>query len=337
MSKGNTDRVAIDRHDERGKAVTIGWASICSVDGASVNIARVAVHAFGFSNDKKTVPVHVSRLSAFFRRYYPTISISGPLDLLCLLKEIIRLPDGFWVPAAARSVSIGTSESLLIAPHPTTELERGLGNRVEKLEFGRMCPSDQSASLEAVSLESWSQPIASPLMWLEEFTSSKKLRLQDTVASGRDIRICQTWKSGTKSGAGSSWLPYAAGTAVPNGLHLCSEMAQGRPIRKFVGEFRDGVLRKECDIATQQEALLFRFALELQRERRLVIRPYKVAEGYSMHISRTLPESEMMLLTASATTIREVEYGYLLTFKKSLYPVIRSSLERAGMSIQEHQ
>lgn len=316
--------------------MTIGWASICSVDGASVNIARVAVHAFGFSGDKKAVPVHVSRLSAFFRRYYPTTSISGPLDLLSLLKEVIRLPDGFWLPAATRLLSVGTAGSLLIAPHPTTELERGLGNRVERLEFGRMCANYQSASLETASLDSWSDPISSPLKWLDEFTASKGRNLQDTIASGRDIRICQTWNARTESRAGSSWTPYSPRLAVPNGLHLCSEMAQGVPIRKFIGQFRDGTLKKECDIEAN-EALLFRFALELQRGHRLAVRPYKVAEGYSMHISRALPKSEMMLLTVSASQIRETEYGVVLTFKKSLYPTIRSSLERAGLFVQEQQ
>lgn len=316
--------------------MTIGWASICSVDGASVNIARAAVHAFGFSSDKKTLPVHVSRLSAFFRRYYPSTSISGPLDLLSLLKEVVRLPDGFWLPATARSVSIGTTDSLLIAPHPTTELERGLGSRVERLEFGRMCGSGQSLPMEAVSLESWSEPIASPLLWLSDFTDSKGLKLQDTVTSGRDIRVCQTWNTAAKSRPVSSWMTYSPGTAVPNGLHLCSEMAQGLPIRKFIGEFTNGVLRKECDIESD-EAVLFRFALELQRGRRLVIRPGKVAEGYSMHVSRSLPRSEMMLLTAAASQIRETEYGVVLTFKKSLYPTVRSSLERAGILVQEQQ
>jgi len=316
--------------------MTIGWASIWSVDGASVNIARVAMHAFGFSSEQKAIAVHVSRLSAFFRRYYPTISITGPLELLCLLKEVIKVPDGFWLPAPCRSVSVGTADSLLIAPHPTNELERGLGKRVERLEFGRMCANDQLLPLEKISIDSWSESVDSPLSWLEVFTVFKAKHLQDTVTSGRDISVCETWNAGAKSAVGSSWIQYSSVNSVPDGLHLCSEMAQGLQIRKFIGEFRGSVLRKECDIA-DDEALLFRFSLELQRGRRLVIRPYKVAEGYSMHVSRTLPRSEMMLLTASASEIRKTDYGVVLTFKKNVYPAIRSSLERVGILLQEQQ
>jgi hypothetical protein len=319
--------------------MTTGWDSIRSVDGASMNVARVAIHAFGFSAGKAIVPVHVTRLSTFFRRYHPDTSVTGPLQLLQLLKEAIGLPNGFWIPAPFRSISITGQESLLIAPHPTKELERALGKKIERLEFGRMCADELPSAVANESIDVWSEAIPSLSGWMRQFSAASIKRLQDTVTTGRNIRIYNTWNdTASRSGSGPSWYPYPCPTIVPDGLNLCSETAQGVPIRKFVGSFAAGLLRKECDI-NDSDAILFRFGLELQRNRHLTLRPSMVADGYTMHISRTLPRSQMMILTVLASEIRETDYGVgvALTFKKSVYPIIRSSLESVGITLQGNQ
>lgn len=317
--------------------MAMGWDSIRSVDGTSINIARAAIHAFTFQDQDLVVPVHTNKLSAFFRRYYPNNSVTSPLDVLHLLKEVISLPNGMWLPAPCRSIDICGEESLLIAPHPTNELERSLQGKLKRLQFGRTYDGTPNQAFVKISIETWSEAIPSLSRWMENFVKVSVRRLQETVTTGRTIQVRNSWNNvNPHMKNAQSWYSYSKSSGIPDGVHLCQELAQGTPIRKFVGDFRAGTLRRECDLS-DEDATLFRFGLEQLRNKPLALYSTKVANGRKLRISCSLPRSETMILTGLGSEFQKADLGTLITFEDRAFSVVRSALQRIGIVMREHQ
>jgi len=310
------------------------WHFVSSTDEARVNITRAVIHAFGFSPEEGTTPVHVSRLSALFRRYYPNDSVVDALQMLLLLKEAIELPQGFWLPSACRSIVIDNVGRLLIAPHPTDELQRGIGAPIQRLRYGRICDDNAAITCESESLDSWAEAVDSLEDWTRQALRHCDAQLVETVDTRRSIEIYKTWSDREGSPSSSrSWCKYPSEEDVPDGKFLCREMTPQGQSRRFLGEFRRGRISRECDLTIDH--IRFRFGLDLLSNRKMELRTSNRRGKITFELRRYLPLSEKRIVVALMSDVEATEFGVIVSFEMKIYPVIKQALSGLGMTFRE--
>lgn len=311
-----------------------GWQFTSSIDEARVNLARALIHALGFSRDGEATPVHVNRLSALFRRYYPNDSVVDALQLLLLIKEVIELPEGLWVPSACRSVVIDGVGKLLVSPHSTEELQRGLGVPVQRLRYGRICQHGETDIFEIESLESWAESCESLEEWTRQALRKCDSDLAETVDTRRSIEVYKSWADqGTGSFSYQPWCKYPSEERIPEGKFLCREKTPQGQWRSFLGEFRQRGIVRECDLTVDH--LRFRFGLDRLSGRKIELRTNSRGGRISFELRRHLPLSERRIVVALMSDIEPVEVGVVVSIEPRMYPTIKNALNSLGMTFGE--
>lgn len=85
-------------------------------------IVRASVCALSRKDETTARPVHIGRIRAFCSRYgVGSDDVMEGLRTIALLKEVLRLPNGYWLPAPFRTVFIG-NRCALLSPETTARL-----------------------------------------------------------------------------------------------------------------------------------------------------------------------------------------------------------------------
>lgn len=308
-----------------------GWGTLSAVEGVQADVVRAAVHAFAFGSEGNPKPVHITRITSFYRRYVTNGSALEPLRVISLLKEVIALPGGMWLPGVSRAIPLADSTYLVIAPQPSTELSRVIGGPVSSRLFGRFSSNPVGEPFERQTLADWNDTYSELTSWTKAAFIEAKSHLQTTALAARTIDVCRTWSTTRDSGSGSRWQRLVERSAIPNGMHLCKESAEGSATRYFLGDFFKSELVREADLT--RDPIRLRFGLEAITGRTVDIRPVVSGSSTEIEMWRRLPVSELMVLAALATKIEPTTYGARLTFDKTSFIVISSVLTSLGIRV----
>lgn len=305
------------------------------VERANLEVVRAALCSLAADSALQARPVHITRISTFFRRYFPDDSCTEALALLRLLREAESLFGGYWYPVPPRGISMGKF-TLLICPHTTEELTRSLGGRVSFAGLGRIVDVPVVPSLPYQELREWMGAPRDLMEWFAQYLSKAAESLSETLRDGPTVRVYSPWDSNSTSLSKSHvrWLPLGPNLNAPsthpvlcreagqNGqeLFFFAEVKQGKIVRESsmsIDDVPDDVPRLQLAMDKSAGALNYYF---IKREQEEVI----------LQVRRRLPYSEYRLLRALGLR-RELQPGrYDYVFKNDYFPVMDDTLHQLG-------
>jgi len=301
------------------------------VERDNLEVVRAALCSLAADGALRARPVHITRLSTFFRRYFPDDSCTEALALLRLLREAEPLFGGYWYPVPPRGISVGEF-TLLICPHPTEELARSLGKRVRLAGLARIVDAPVVPSLPYQELCEWMGAPRDLMEWLAQYLSRATESLSETLRDGPTVRVYSPWDSNGTSLSKSNvrWLPLGPNLNAPS-THpvLCRESGQDGQELFFFAEVKRGKIVRESSMPIDDVP---RLQLAMDKSAGAINHYFikREQEEVILQVRRRLPYSEYRLLRALGLR-RELQPGrYDYVFKNDYFPVMVDTLHQLG-------
>jgi len=266
------------------------------------------------------------------------------LDLLCDLRDVVDLGEGYWLPSPVRFVGLPKGgKTLVIGGLSTMDLRRRFSPHISTVGLSRAIPLSALASgatTEAIHwqrFEDWCGDAPSDLRkWTETFLDEAQRRFRASAAAFTDFEVYAPWIRKSEPQA-FRWLHFEefmgkVAHSPPSVPLLCRSLPQRRHMpRKFwVGQVGPSGLLMETE------------ALQLPEVRRLAYGmdylygapTFAVWESAKTLILRSwLPPEEHRFLTAIAHD-SSLETGRLplrLDFEPDWRPLVEATLAQLGV------
>jgi len=265
----------------------------------SIEATRMALCALSYEGEDRARAVHTLRLTHFARLACPHAEPRTDLDEMVSLCEVASLDAGYWLPAPPSTVDLG-AWTLLLAPHPRKELERGLGLRVDALGLARVHKGRVNVGWPRRTVRQWTRIPADTATWAEAELDRHRIELLATSSDGVRVEFYRAAPR-RRDQVPRRWLHLQPGAELPppGALVLFREINAGRVARHFIGMQKNGRLTHEAPLRC--DLLRLQYGLEmLAGGSQLLVAE---ARGSDLHVRlrRALPPEERVVFVALAT------------------------------------
>lgn len=294
---------------------------------------RSTIAAWCWTTDFTAKEVHVSRLSRQFERIaIDRTSFDRSLDVIELLREIERLDDGYLVPTSLRRIDLGLELSLIVAVHPTEELQRYFPS-IYRAGSGRVCSRSEANDLIPQPLFDWlGTDRQTAAEWIMQVITHPLEPLTESVLDdGLEIFSIKKSTTSTQIRREPLWHPIEAGTECKwKDISLLRQRTGQRTYRFFLGRFAKGRMYEGQTLNDPRRA---QYGLAALAGEPLTALWHGSSGEPAIHLPLLLPRSEGRLFAALCDEVAG-SYGYKWLCRTSdIRSAIRSALKRLDCEV----
>lgn len=263
---------------------------------SSIEVARAALICFFFHPSREPSPVHTLKLRGFFGNYYPTNQLDEAMTALSYMKEVVRLPNGYWAPTPIRKVDLGKF-SLILAPHTTEELARIISTKIRVAGYARTCENEEALTLlPSESLNDWLGCPKCLKEWSINLLQIANDNLTPSTSVGRAIQFYDPQKNYSTH---LRWKTLTGLNSFSNSadLKLLRERTSFGQTRYFFGEIKNGKIHREAPDFNFDYVRL-QYGLDLMAGVEGTYSLFTDDQTIVLRFFRRLPEAELRLIMA---------------------------------------
>ena len=300
----------------------------------SVESTRMALCALSCEGDNRARAVHTLRITHFARAACPDAQPRVDLEEMIGLCEVARLEAGYWVPVPPTTVDLG-GWTMLLAPHPSKELERVLGVQINCFGLARIYKGRMDLNWPRRTVAHWTRIPADTNIWTQAQLDCHRSELLSTRHEGGRVEFYRAAPR-RRGQLPRRWLPLSksADLPTPETLVLFREFDGSRVSRYFIGMQKDGQLTHETPLRCGLVRL--QFGLEMLAGSRQSLSVTQDGTSLKIRLTRALPPEERVLFIA-LTSVQSSDAFTDIRIPIEVADLCFGHLELLGFEIQRRQ
>jgi hypothetical protein len=269
-----------------------------------VEYGRGVLQAFSYSSAYEAQEVHVLRLRNAFDRAGFAHALRYVLNVLTLMREAQELRGGYWFPTPIRLIPLDRT-ALVVAPVPTTELERHLP--VSRAGYARYLSMAGQIDLPKQSLDEWAGfETSNTAAWTQEVLRRGSASLGPTIPSENvEFFALQQFAAASGRGMRATWVRESRLAILNDGrIALCRSRLGENYHRYFLGGIEKGRLTQET--SAPNDVARLQYGIAAINGRPLLVEVTNEHPASILHIFSAIPRPERRLLLALANRMDSV-------------------------------
>lgn len=269
-------------------------------DREPIEVLRSALCALTYNTPHQFEPVHVRRIKACCERFGLSENVKQYLEILQLLREYEDLGEGYWAPTPQRFVKLPGCR-LIIAPNPTTELQRWFGDAIQSAGYARVYIFGSVIALPEQTADDWIGSPGDLSQWTQGRLNYAKNNLRPTIHPDGRIEVYCPWAHARNPGrvARKRWVELEELDFDENDEPLLCRIKGVAGTTWFFAATKAQRVVAECEIS-HGEVLRLLYGLDALHGTSATLRVIKDGDQRRITLSMTIPEEEQRLLLALA-------------------------------------